>query len=243
MRDVRTVGVKQGAVFALAVSLVFLSAALKAAEANYGQFGPYDYYKPPRGALSLVERAHMGTIIAEAKHRGLWCVYYENIDYTLRAFPNHPEALTLMADYLSARAPCGRGGGEAAPRGRSPLELATAIEAGAWRARDADYYFEKGIGYKPKDSPTSVVNRPETRVLYGKYLYSQKRLDDALKQFTEAAKLEPSSAESHYYLGLIHFDKNDAATARQHIEKAQKLGQPPVALKQKLINVGQWRGN
>ena len=243
MQEARRFFIGRYLLLALGVCFGILPAATMAAPAaDYGQFGPYDYYNPPKGALALVESAHMGPIIAEAKYRGRWCEYYDNLDYTLRAFPNHPLALTLMAEYLDSRSPCGREPAPA-PRGRSPLELAAAIESGAWRERNADYYFEKGIEYKPKDAPKSVVKRPETRILYGKFLYERKRLNSALTQFTEAVKLDPSAAEAYYYLGLVHFDKNNPQAAKTYIDKARTLGQPPKELKQKLISVGQWRGD
>ncbi|HEX9812409.1 MAG TPA: tetratricopeptide repeat protein [Burkholderiales bacterium] len=225
----------------LVAGFTFLSVPLCIADANYGQFGPYNYYNPPKGALQLVESAHMRTVIAGDRHRGNWCAYYGNLDYTLRAFPNHPEALVLMAEYLDVRSPCSNNNARSSSKGKSPLELAAAIEAGAWHERTADYYFKKGIRYKPKDAPNSVVNYPETHVLYGKYLYTHKRSEDALTQFKDAIKLEPRSAEAHYYLGLILFEKNDTEAAKRHIQTGYKISQPPVELKQKLINIGQWR--
>lgn len=241
MDESRRFNISKWFALTLAASFSFGWASLCAADANYGQFGPYNYYKPPKGALRLVESAHMRTVIAADRHRGNWCAYYGNLDYTLRAFPNHPEALVLMAEYLDAREPCTNNNSLSSSSGKSPLELAAAIEAGAWRERTPDYYFQKGIGYKPKDAPKSTVDYAETRVLYGKYLYSHGRAEDAMTQFKVAIKREPKSAEAHYYLGLILFEKNDTEAAKRYIQTGYKIGQPPAELKQKLINIGQWR--
>jgi tetratricopeptide (TPR) repeat protein len=241
MDESRRFDISKWIALVLVVGNSFAWAGLCAADANYGQFGPYDYYKPPAGALQLVERAHMGAVIASDRHQGNWCAYYGNLDYTLRAIPNHPKALVLMAEYLDVRAPCSNNNALSSSSGKSPLELAAAIEAGSWHERTADYYFQKGIGYKPKDAPKSTVDYAETRVLYGKYLYSHGRPEDAMNQFKEAIKREPRSAEAHYYLGLILFEKNDTEAAKQHIQTGYKIGQPPAELKQKLISIGQWR--
>lgn len=207
---------------------------------EYGQFGPYDYYNPPKGAISLVERAHMGPVIAEARRLRRWCDYFENIDYSLRAFPNHPEALTLMAEYLDSHAPCSKAPAPKSTRGSSPMDLAAAVESGTWRERNADYYFEKGIEFLPKGSDT-VVKRPETRLLYAKYLYNHKRPNEALAQFQEAERLRPSSADAHYYMSAIYLDNKDAEKAKLYADKARQLGAPPAELKQKLISAGHWR--
>lgn len=241
MDEPKHIDVSKWIALTLVAGLAFLSVPLCSADANYGQFGPYNYYKPPKGALQLVESAHMRAVIARDRHRGNWCAYYGNLDYTLRAFPNHPEALVLMAEYLDVRSPCSNNNALPSSKGKSPLELAAAIESGAWRERTADYYFQKAIAYKPKDSPKSIVNNPETHVLYGKYLYAHKRPEEALTQFKDTIKHDPRSAEAHYYLGLILFEKNDTEAAKQHFQTGYKIGQPPIELKQKLISIGQWR--
>lgn len=241
MDESRRFDISKRIALALAVGLSFGWVAPCIADANYGQFGPYDYYHPPKGALQLVERAHMGTVIESDRYRKDWCAYYGNLDYTLRALPNHPEALVLMAEYLDSHPPCTNNNSLSRSGSKSPLELAAAIEAGTWRERTPDYYFQKGIGYKPKDAPKTIVDYSETHVLYGKYLYTHDRSEDAMKQFKDAIRLDPKSAGAHYYLGLILFEKNDTEAANRHIQTAYKIGRPPVELKQKLISIGQWR--
>jgi len=241
MREIKHHILSKWAALGLILILVTLYVPSIFADANYGQFGPYDYYKPPKGALQLVESAHMGTVIAGDRYRKNWCAYFGNLDYTLRAFPNHPEALVLMAEYLDERSPCSTNASRTGTSGRSPLEIAAAIESGAWRERNADYYFERATSYKAKDAPTAKVDYPETRVLYGKFLYTHRRPDDALTQFKEVIKRQHRSAEAHYYVGLILFEKNDTKAAKQQFKTAQEMGQPPAELKTKLINIGQWR--
>jgi tetratricopeptide (TPR) repeat protein len=63
-------------------------------------FGPYDYRDPvARGEpLNLVERAHF-TLDVEALRRGTTGPVIGDLDYTLRAFPNHHRALNSVANY------------------------------------------------------------------------------------------------------------------------------------------------
>lgn len=63
-------------------------------------YGPYDYTNPRhrREYLPIVERAHF-TPQVEKLIKGNRGSLYEDIDYTLRAFPNHHRALYAMIRY------------------------------------------------------------------------------------------------------------------------------------------------
>jgi tetratricopeptide (TPR) repeat protein len=199
---------------------------------EYGQFGPFDYYdlkNTPRNALPLVERGHFGPKTQNLARIGNWCFYWGDLDYTLRAFPNHPKALVAMADFLTTHeTPCER------PRKANPTaaDLAEEIEKGTWRDRTPDYYFDTAIKYRAQYA--------ETRILYGQYLQRAGKLDDAIKQFAGAEKAEPNSADAHYYLGLAYFKRGDKEKARTQAERAYGLGQGQVELKEKLIAAGLW---
>lgn len=204
----------------------------KPEQRDYGQFGPFDYYdlkNTPRDALSLVERAHFGPKTLNEARRGDWCFYWGDLDYTLRAFPNHPRALVAMADFLTTHErPCDRHH-KANP---SPIDLAYEIEHGSWKDLDPDYYFQTGIKFRPQYAAT--------RILYGQYLQRVGRLDDALKEFAGAEKVQPDSADAHYYLGLAYFQKGDKDKALMHAKRAYALGQKQLQLQEKLIAAGLW---
>ena len=200
---------------------------------EYGQFGPFDYYdtkNTPRNALPLVESGHFGSKTFELARLGDWCFYWGDLDYTLRAFPNHPRALVAMAEYLETRQACETKRSSSS----SPEDLAAEIEKGLWREHNADFYFQKAIEFRPQYAATHV--------LYGKYLRKAGRRDDALEQFADAEKLEPQSADAQYYLGLIYLDKGDNAKAKQHAERAYRLGQQQTELKERLVKAGLWGG-
>ena len=218
--------------------LLFLSCllflVLPVSAVDYGQFGPFDYYdlkNTPHNALPLVERAHFGAVTKNRLRRGEICSYWGDLDYTLRAFPNHPGALMAMVEYLDAggsTSPCVK-----KPVKRSPADLATELEKGAWQEKTADYYFTTAIEFRPQYAAT--------RVLYGRYLHKENRLNEALKTYTEAEKLDPKSADVHYYLGLLYFDMKNNEKAMRHAEMAYKLGQELPELRDKLTKAGAWK--
>lgn len=199
---------------------------------EYGQYGPFDYYdlkNQPRNALPMVERAHFGPKTLNEARVGDWCFYWGDLDYTLRAFPNHPRALVAMADFLTTHErPCDRHH-KANP---NPIDLAYEIEHGSWKDLDPGYYFRTAIKFRPQYAAT--------RILYGQYLQRVGRLDDALKVFAGAEKVEPNSADAQYYLGLAYFEKGDKEKARAHAERAYALGQKQLQLKEKLVAAGLW---
>ena len=209
-----------------------LSLSFPVSAGDYGQFGPFDYYdlkNTPHNALPLVERAHFGPkTLAEAR-RGDWCFYWGDLDYTLRAFPNHPKALMAMAEYLQAHDACQK----KPQKNRSVADLAKDLEGGIWQEKTPDYYFETAIKFRPQYAATWV--------LYGRYQHKVGRLNEALKNLTEAEKLEPGSADVHYYLSLLYLDMGNTEKAKFHAEKSYKLGQEKPELRERLIKAGLWR--
>lgn len=217
--------------FLLVVYFLFLSLPVSASD--YGQFGPFDYYdlkNTPHNALPLVERAHFSAVTKDKARRGDWCAYWGDLDYTLRAFPNHPGALMAMVEYLEVGSPdpCVKKKVK-----RSMTDLAAEMEKGAWQEKTADYYFETAITFRPQYA--------DTRVLYGRYQHKEGKLNEALKTYTEAEKLDPKSADVHYYLGLLYLDLKNNERAMYHAEKAYKLGQQLPDLRDKLTKAGVWK--
>ena len=119
--------------------LIFTSVKLASAQAvpgcgnlqSQGQFGPFDYYDPEaKGvSLSLVEGRHF-TPEVEQLVRGKTSVSpIEDLDYTLRAFPNHPRALNAVARW--------------------------ALQGGSFQTAmvpSADCYFRRAIAFRPEDA-------------------------------------------------------------------------------------------
>ena len=201
------------------------------AETKFGQFGPYDYYDPPKGALSLVERAHFGAKTEQLARRKSWCGYWSDLDYTLRALPNHPRALVAMSEYLKDHQPCKK---RKSRRNRqsSVYDIVEDIDVSAWQKNNADYYYKRAIEFRPKYSSTYV--------LYGRFLHKNGELDKSLQYYKEAEKRDPDSIDVHYYLGLLYFDKGYYDKAKTHADESYKHGQTLTELRDKLIQAGHW---
>ncbi len=168
-------------------------------------FGPFDYRDPvARGEpLHLVETAHF-TPQVEALVKGNAGYLTGDLDYTLRAFPNHHRALNSVARYAL------RGGTD----WRNP------------QIPSADCYFERAIAFRPDDQTV--------RMIYANYLARRKKSEEARRQYGEALKLAPNDPEVNYNAGLFFVDQGDLARAKVHAEVAYAGGYPLPGLRNKI---------
>lgn len=208
-----------------------------------GQFGPYDYYRPPANppaAIALVERAHMGFVIEEQFRAKDYCGYFGSLNYTLRAFPNHPEALRRMGEFLNMHAPC-YGIGHASQRRsqHDPQKRADALLDESWKEITADFYFMRALNFMTEDTRV-IPKRAEPHVLYGDWLRGKGRLDEAMKQYYAARALDPGFADTYYGLGMLYFDLKEMPKAVENAKKAHALGRPVADLRDRLIAAKAW---
>jgi hypothetical protein len=206
------------------------------------QFGPYDYYRPPAQPpkpIALVERHHMGFVIKEQLRTKDYCGYFGSLNYTLRAFPNHPQALKLMGEFLIEHPPCyitERRKWEAS----APLSQRSAeILEGRWQEMDGDFFFERALRFMTEDTRV-IPKHAETHVLFGDWLRKQGRREEAMKQYVAARALNPRFADSYYGLGMLYLDMKDAQMAVENAKKAYALGKPPAELRDRLIAAKAW---
>jgi tetratricopeptide (TPR) repeat protein len=198
------------------VAMMMAAASTNLQAADYcgdlrNAFGPFDYTKRNEltEQLRLVESAHF-TPEVEKLIKGNSGYLAGDLDYTLRAFPNHVRALASLA--------------------RLSLRDKTTRPPGAkW---SVECYFNRAIRFKPDDGAV--------RMTYGSYLFKLGRTGDALEQLEEAARLEPESGTINYNLALIYFDKKDYDKALIFAKKAEALEFPLPGLKNKLSQMGKW---
>ena len=179
-------------------------------------YGPYDYTNPRhRGEpLRLVEGAHfMPRVRALIEDRRDSSVI-NDIDYTLRAFPNHHDALYAVTRYWFLP--------DSSKRVRNRL-----IET------PPECYFHRAINFKPDDGTV--------RMLFGLYLHKAKRLEEALEQYKSAEKLSPDSAQLLYNIGLLYFDMKQYDESEAYARKAYALKYPLPGLRNKLKQKGLWK--
>lgn len=173
-------------------------------------YGPYDYTNPThrREKLAIVEGAHFSIDVFELR-RGMTATSpLMDIDYTLRAFPNHHLALDAMARLHR------REGVERFPQNRYSLAC----------------WFERARQWRPDDGMVYLI--------YGTHLFYLDRLEDAEPVLLKAAALLPRSAEAHYNLGLLYVRLGNHDEAARWAEKAYELGAQLPGLREQLARAG-----
>lgn len=177
-------------------------------------YGPFDYTNPDhkQSYLELVEIAHFTPNIEKLLY-GNSAALGGELDYTLRAFPNHHRALIAMAK-LSLREKTLK------PKGAKYSLLC---------------YFDRAIRFKPNDG---IV-----RMIYGGHLQKIGQIEKATEQLQIAVDLQPEDPTINYNLGLLYVQKKNYEQAKTYAKKAYELGFPLPGLKNQLIQAGKWDGD
>lgn len=214
--------------YALILGCLFLGFSWESARAQGGVinyecgdlengYGPFDYRVATRESKGLVEGAHFSRDVENLKGYkairlgGLRGDPGGDIDYTLRAFPNHPRALWAMVR-LSEKEK------KEQPKGANWI---------------VECYFDRAVRFRPDDL--------NVRVIYANFLIKRKRTAEAAAQLDLADKAgDAESANFYYNLGLALADVQRWERARVRANQAYELGFPLPGLKDKLIKAGQW---
>jgi tetratricopeptide (TPR) repeat protein len=173
-------------------------------------FGPFDYRTASPTDRKLVEGAHF-TPSVESLQRGNTGLVGGDIDYTLRAFPNHPRALfamTRLAERSKTTKP---------PGAHYPIEC----------------YYDRAIRFRPDDAMV--------RGLYAAFLIRQGRADEARLQLKVAEESGSNDPQVVYNLGLAYFDLREYERSLTFAKQAYAMGIPFPGLRDKLKRAGKWR--
>ena len=81
----------------------------------------------------------------------------------------------------------------------------------------------------------------QTYVVYGVHLQRLKRIPEAIEAYKKGIALDPAEGNAHYNLGLIYLEQKQFEPANRHAQLAYALGMPYPALRDKLMQAGQWR--
>ena len=169
-------------------------------------YGPFDYTNAQHRAekMPIVVRAHFTTQVETLKRGETALRPGHDIDYTLRAFPNHHRALHSMAKYQ--------------------IQSKKSPPPGAQYS--AECYFERAMRFNASDGMVKMI--------YGIFLHQIGKHSDAVSMYKSALALLPKSAEVHYNLGLALLDIGQVADATKHAKMAYELGYPLPGLRNKL---------
>jgi len=171
-------------------------------------YGPYDY-RSDKDKLRIVEQYHLTPEVVNLVSGSTGAIGGD-LDYTLRAFPNHHVALMAMAKL-----------GE---------KQKTAKPTGA--KYGVECYFQRAVRFRNDDE---IV-----RILYASYLSRSGKKAEALSQINEAAQLGSDSANANYNMGLIYYDLKEYEKALIYAHQAYRLGFPLPGLREKLKRAGKW---
>jgi hypothetical protein len=180
-------------------------------------FGPFDYLQRHSlpNELGIVEKYHFGPQVEQlisGMRTGPMGVPDE-LDYTLRAWPNHHRALNSAIQYQM-------------------LKLNKNKNA---RYPPAECYLERAIKFSPEDGIT--------RMLYGNLLQRARYKTRALQQYEQALELKPENVQIKYNLALLLVDLGKQKRAREYALELYSKGFPLPGLKDKLKKSGHWSKN
>jgi tetratricopeptide (TPR) repeat protein len=171
-------------------------------------YGPFDYRKD-KDRLTIVEQYHF-TPKVEQLVSGQSDFIGGDLDYTLRAFPNHHRALLALMRYGD------RLKTEHIPYTKYSLRC----------------YFIRAITFKEDD--TTV------RMLYATYLKNRDQKDEALRQLELAKSFAPDNGFTQYNIGLIYTELGEYQHALEQAHVASALGFALPELKNRLVAANRW---
>lgn len=209
---------RMGVACVLAAGLLTVALAQAQSQAQPGElghcgslrngYGPYDY-RTDRQQLVVVETYHFSSSV-EQLIRGMTGSLGSDLDYTLRAYPNHHRALSAISRY-----------GE---------KVKSDFVPGA--TYSVECYFIRAVNHRLDD--------PTVRMLYAIYLKGQNRVPDAAKQLAYTETIAGDSAFTLFNLGMVHLDLGDHDAALRQAHKAMALGFTRPELKARLVAAGKW---
>lgn len=175
-------------------------------------YGPFDYRKAPSlpYEINMVEHAHF-TPEVEQNLRGKSGVWVGgDVDYTLRAWPNHHRALATMSR-------------------QGLLEKTPQVRGAQW---PVDCYFLRAFEFAPDDGMLHAI--------YANHLLAHGKSEQANGEYLRAVALEPDNATINYNAGLASMKSKKYDQALIYAKKAYGQNFPLQGLKNQLKAVGKW---
>lgn len=177
-------------------------------------YGPYDYTKKNhRPHIPIVEQHHLTPDVIN-HIKGQEGTIPGDLDYTLRAVPNHHEALLSTIRYQLKL------NNKLLIKNRA---LLTPVEC----------YLQRAIHFSPNDAGTVS--------LYAYYLKETGQKNKADDFYQKALNIAPDNPKIAYSYSLLLIELQQYEKATEYAKKAYANKKAPPALKNKLIKLGFWK--
>jgi tetratricopeptide (TPR) repeat protein len=174
-------------------------------------YGPFDY-RTDLDKLPIVDKHHFNSDVEQLR-KGLTSTIGPgpDLNYALRAFPNHHRALMSMVR-LSVK-----------EKSVKPIGAGYTVEC----------FLRRAETFRPDDMMVKVI--------YGIHLLNQHRNAEAIAKLEEARDAGTENANIYYNLGLAYIDVGHYDKALASAHKAYQMGFPLPGLRDKLKRAGKWK--
>lgn len=176
-------------------------------------FGPYDYTNilHKKTSLKIVETYHF-TLDVENLIKGQSGPLESDLNYTLRAWPNHHRALVSIIKYQ--------------------LKINQKFVPGKLET-PPECYLQRAIHFSPEDAISYS--------LYAYYLKEIGQTDNAATLYQKALAISPNNSKIEYAYSKFLLEIKQYDKALEYAKKAYAHGKPANALKEQLIKLGVWK--
>jgi hypothetical protein len=174
-----------------------------------GQYGPYDF-RTDKDKLPIVINYHFGPNVENLIRGQSSTAIGADIAFTLRAIPNHPNALMSMM-LLGEK-----------EKSETPIGSQYTVEC----------WFDRALRFRPDDYVT--------RMIYTSFLTKRNRRADALRQLDFILANAKDNPFTYNNVGLLYFDLGEYQQALAQAHKSMELGLDRPALRDKLKAIGKW---
>ncbi|MCV2348557.1 tetratricopeptide repeat protein [Paucibacter sp. Y2R2-4] len=172
-------------------------------------YGPFNY-RTQYEQIKVVEAFHFNADVANLR-RGMTGSMASDLDYTLRASPNHSKALIAMM--------------RLAERQKTEKPVGSSYSVECW--------FDRSLRFSPNDA---IV-----RMIFADYLGKRNRKAEAIQQLDKVIEQGIDSPLTHYNLGLIFVDLGEFDRALEQAQVAYEMGIQQPTLKARLQAAGKWQ--
>ena len=174
-------------------------------------FGPFDYLQRQslQAQLNIVESYHFTPDIEQLRKGKTGTSSLGDIDYTLRAWPNHHRALYSVVQY----------------------RINTFKQNNHLRFPPAECYLQRAMKFSPEDATVHM--------LYGILLQRLDYREQALKEYEKAREIDPNNVQVKYNLALLLVELRRYTEAKAYADELYGRGFPLPGLKDNLKAAGQ----